>query len=426
MYKKILLSTVIACSTGVHADTPKNIIFMIGDGMGPAFISGYRYYKNVTPTPNVKPTIFDELTRGSVRTNPHDNTWVTDSAASATAYSTGKKSYNGAIGLDNHRKMQSTLLEEAKRKGMTTGLVATAQITHATPAAFVAHNESRRNYNEIADEFVDNKVDGKLPVDFILGGGQSYFIRDDRNLIEELQAQDYTYTSDFSQLGTVTSLPAVALFHDVAFPYAIDSDPRHLTKMTEQTLKVLPKNSPNGFFVMIEGSQIDWCAHRNDITCAMGEMDDFAASVKLAKEYVDQHPDTLLVVTADHSTGGLTLGANGTYKWDTEVLNNIHASGQKIADDIMASKDAAGTWKRHSSVPLSEEDAATLTHAIEQGEKALFLAVLNVINTKSYTGWTTTGHTAVDVTLMSYGAGADKLQGNIDNTQIAQAIRNLW
>lgn len=138
------------------------------------------------------------------------------------------------------------MLEVAKEQGMTTALVATSQINHATPASFAAHNESRRNYDQIADDYLDNKVNGKLPVDLLLGGGVRYFEREDRNLIEEFKTQDYHYVTDFDTLPSLQTLPAIGLFADKAFPFALDENPNRLEKMTNKALSLLSR-SEHGF-----------------------------------------------------------------------------------------------------------------------------------------------------------------------------------
>ena len=173
-----------------------------------------------------------------------------------------------------------------------------SQINHATPASFASHNESRRNYDEIADDYIDNKIAGKLPVDLMLGGGTKYYIREDRNLVEEFKQAGYQYSDDFATLKDIKQIPALGLFAPVGLDFALDNNPTRLTQMTNKALELLDKNKKDGFFVMIEGSQIDWCGHANDIACAMAEMDDFAKSIEQAKAYVDNNPDTLLVITA--------------------------------------------------------------------------------------------------------------------------------
>ena len=329
------------CSAGsVMAESaPKNIIYMIGDGMGPAYTTAYRYFKDDPNTKVVDPTVFDTILRGMAHTYPDDHTYVTDSAAGATALSSGHKSYNGAIAVDTDKKPVKTMLEVAKERGMTTALVATSQINHATPASFASHNESRRNYDEIANDYIDNKIAGKLPVDLMLGGGTKYYVREDRNLVEEFKAAGYQYSDDFAAMNDLKQVPALGLFAEVGLPFALDENPTRLTQMTTKALDLLDGQNDKGFFVMIEGSQIDWCGHANDIACAMGEMDDFAKSIEQAKAYVDKNPDTLLVITADHSTGGLTLGAHGQYKWETDVVKGVKATAGTITKDLLESDD---------------------------------------------------------------------------------------
>ena len=188
---------------------PKNIIYMIGDGMGPAYTTAYRYFKDDPNTKVVDPTVFDTILRGMAHTYPDDHTYVTDSAAGATALSSGHKSYNGAIAVDTDKKPVKTMLEVAKERGMTTALVATSQINHATPASFASHNESRRNYDEIANDYIDNKIAGKLPVDLMLGGGTKYYVREDRNLVEEFKAAGYQYSDDFAAMNDLKQVPAL-------------------------------------------------------------------------------------------------------------------------------------------------------------------------------------------------------------------------
>lgn len=404
---------------------PKNIIYMIGDGMGPAFTTAYRYMQDNHETKIVEPTVFDSILVGMAHTYPDDDTVVTDSAAGATALSTASKSYNGAIAVDTHKHALKTMLEMAKEKGMTTALVATSQINHATPASFAAHNESRRNYDEIADDYIDNKVAGKLPVDLLLGGGTKYFIRDDRNLVNEFKQAGYQYTDSFSTLNTLNRLPALGLFAEVAFPHAIDSDePHRLAAMTDKTLSLLHKQNENGFFVMIEGSQIDWCGHANDIACAMKEMDDFAGAISLAKAYVDANPDTLLVITADHSTGGLTLGSNGVYEWKTDVVAKVKASVKEITNTLydMKPEKMAQSWNELTGLPFDTDTKKRLTSAQKESKEALYKAANKLINDASFTGWTTKGHTAIDVQIFAYGEGRDTFIGSLNNTQIADKL----
>ncbi|MCF2855976.1 alkaline phosphatase [Pseudoalteromonas sp. SMS1] len=410
-------------SSGQLLAAPKNIIYMIGDGMGPAYTTAYRYYKDDKNTKTVEPTVFDSMLVGMAHTYPDDNTVVTDSAAGATALSTAIKSYNGAIAVDTHKKPLKTMLQMAKEQGKTTALVATSQINHATPASFAAHNESRRNYDEIADDYIDVKVNDKLPVDLLLGGGTQYFIRDDRNLVSEFKQSGYQYIDHLSALDSIKAIPAIGLFAERGMPYAIDQDPHRLTQMTEKALALLDKDdNQKGFFVMIEGSQIDWCGHANDIACAMTEMDDFAHSISLAKAYVDQNPDTLLVITADHSTGGLTLGADGDYRWERDVVANVKASVKQITKVIKDSKNIKKDWESLTGLTFSTDVQKALNVAKTEGDKALYAVINTFINEASFTGWTTGGHTAIDVQVFAHGTGREHFIGSQNNTQIAEKL----
>jgi len=423
MKKQLSVLALMCTASGAMAETaPKNVIYMIGDGMGPAYTTAYRYFKDDPTTKSVEQTVFDTMLTGMARTYPDDHTVVTDSAASATALSSGHKSYNGAIAVDTDKKPLKTMLEIAKQRGMTTALLATSQINHATPASFAAHNESRNNYDEIANDYIDNKIAGKLPVDLMLGGGTKYFIRDDRNLVDEFKAAGYQYGDDIQNLDQITQLPAIGLYAAKGLPFALDENPTRLTKLTSKALDLLDNQNKDGFFVMIEGSQIDWCGHANDIACAMAEMDDFASAIEKAKAYVDKNKDTLLVITADHSTGGLTLGAHGQYKWEADVVHGVKATAGTITQLLLESDDLKSVWNKYTSIAFTPENKIKLEQAKSMGDKALNLAVKSIISDTSFTGWTTGGHTAVDVQVFAYGKGSEQFVGSQNNTDIADKL----
>jgi len=411
------------CTTGAFAQTaPKNVIYMIGDGMGPAFTTAYRYYKDDPTTKEIETTVFDTMLKGMAHTYPDDHTYVTDSAAGATALSSGHKSYNGAIAVDTAKKPVKTMLEIAKEQGMTTALVATSQINHATPASFAAHNESRRNYDDIANDYIDNKIAGKLPVDLMLGGGTQYFIRDDRNLVDEFKKAGYQYGDDIKNIGQITQIPAIGLYAPKGLPFALDENPTRLKQLTSKAFDLLDGQNDKGFFVMIEGSQIDWCGHANDIACAMAEMDDFAKSIETAKAYVDKNPDTILVITADHSTGGLTIGAHGQYKWETDIIKGVKATAGTLTKLLMGSDNLKTVWQANTRIEFTTENEIKLKQAKAMGEKTLNLAVKSIINDLSFTGWTTGGHTASDVQVLAYGKNSDDFIGSQNNTDIAKKL----
>lgn len=423
--RRHLLSLALFVTPVCAVAAPKNIIYMIGDGMGPSYLSAYRYFSDDKTTFEVENTIFDQLWLGMATTYPDDDTYVTDSAAGATALATGVKSYNGAISVNRQHVPIGTMMQLAKTLGKANGIVASSQINHATPASFLAHNKSRRNYDAIADMYLDYRIHGRPVADVMIGGGTQYFVREDRNLVNEFKQLGYQYTDDYTQLDTITKAPAMMLLAETALPAKLNSGfDAILAPLTEKALSLLSP-AEKGFVLMVEGSQIDWCGHDNDIACAMAEMDDFAKAVAVAKAYVDKHPDTLLVITADHETGGLSLGAAGEYQWLPDVVRKVRATGRSIAKQLKAAQTdsaALAVWTELTAINLTDEEQANLLATRQQDETALRNLSNQLVAKYSYTGWTTGGHTAADVAVLAYGKGATDFAGFQDNTQIAKKL----
>ncbi|KKO45642.1 alkaline phosphatase [Arsukibacterium ikkense] len=426
MRSAVLLLAITGLLPATIYAAPKNIIYMIGDGMGPSYVSAYRYYQHDPASVTVTTTLYDDLLTGMAGTYPDDDTVVTDSAASATALATGIKSFNGAISVDRQHIPIGTMMQLAKRLGKANGIVASSQVNHATPAAFLAHSSSRRNMNDIADMYLDYRIDGKPVADLIMGGGTQYFVREDRNLITGFTELGYQYVDDYNQLDNLTRLPAMALLTESALPAVLNSDyDSMLGPLTAKALQLL-STADKGFVLMVEGSQIDWCGHDNDIACAMAEMHDFAQAIKVAKAYVDANPDTLLIITADHETGGLSLGSAGVYEWRTDVIKKVKATGREIARQLQQLENQQDIHKRFTELTGISLDKAQLnllfTALQDEDEKIGRNQILQFINEKSYTGWTTGGHTAADVPVMAYGMQAEQFRGFMDNTAIAKKL----
>jgi alkaline phosphatase len=412
--------------SALAAKTPKNIIMVVGDGMGPSYTTAYRIFADDPSTPEVEQTVFDRLLVGMASTHPDmDTGYVTDSAAGATALSSGVKTYNGAIGVDVNKKSVQTVLELAKILGRKTGVAVTSQINHATPASFGAHNESRHNYNEIADSYFDEKTDGQFILDVMLGGGWKYFIRDDRNLVEEFKAAGYQYVDKLIQLDTVkTGTPLLGLFADSGMPWALDSTNRlRLPILAKAAIRQLEND--RGYFLLIEASQIDWAGHGNDIGSAMAEMHDLAVTLEWLEQYLIKNPDTLMVATADHSTGGLSIGANGDYSWTPNLLKNLKASPAQLGKQLITTKDRGALATDLLGFELTKEEIASLS-AIESDEYRTYQsAISKILDNRTNTGWTTSGHTGVDVQIFAKGIGSERFRGHLDNTQVAQTIFEL-
>ncbi|GIU50552.1 alkaline phosphatase [Shewanella sairae] len=415
----VMLPLVASANVNIHEapSRPKNMIIMVGDGMGPAYTSAYRYYQNNPDTEEIEQTVFDRLLVGMASTYPaRQSGYVTDSAASATALATGVKTYNGAISVDINKRPLTSIMQMAKQRGMAIGVAVTSQVNHATPAAYLAHNESRRNYEEIAKSYLT------ADADVILGGGQKYF---SEALLEQFKAKGYQHIDDFSQLDSITKGKTLGLFADVQLPWVIDQqDSTQLSLLTQKALDLLSQNE-QGFVLLVEGSLIDWAGHNNDIATAMGEMHGFANAIEVVEQFVRANPDTLMVVTADHNTGGLSIGANGEYAWDTSLLQGIKASPAALAEQAIAVDDWQALVNQTLGFDVTTEELQRLSNARMQGKSALETSLKQLIDSRSFTGWTTSGHTGGDVQVFAAGPAADLFKGNQDNTDIAEKMMSL-
>lgn len=406
---------------------PKNVIFLIGDGMGNSYTSAYRYLKNSSNSKFKNQTSFDRYLVGQQMTYPEDPLQnVTDSASAATAMSAGVKTYNNAIAVDNNKKDVKTVLESAKEMGKATGLVATSEITHATPAAFGAHDESRKNMNGIADDYFDELVKGKHKIDVLLGGGKSNFVREDRDLTKEFKKDGYNYVTSKAELQKNKNKQLLGLFADGGMDKMIDrnAETPSLADMTNSAIKQLSKDK-DGFFLMIEGSQIDWAGHDNDIVGAMSEMKDFEKAFQAAINYAKKDKNTLVVATADHSTGGFSLAANDDYNWFPEAIKAAKKTPDFMAAQIAGGADVEGTLKKYSGLSLTEDEINSVKEANTGKVTDIDNAIEKIYDKRSNTGWTTGGHTGEDVNVYAFGPESTKFAGQIDNTDQAKIIFNL-
>ncbi len=407
--------------------TPKNVIFLIGDGMGNSYTSAYRYLKNSSNSKFKNQTSFDRYLVGQQMTYPEDPLQnVTDSASAATAMSAGVKTYNNAIAVDNNKKDVKTVLESAKEMGKATGLVATSEITHATPAAFGAHDESRKNMNGIADDYFDELVKGKHKIDVLLGGGKSNFVREDRDLTKEFKKDGYNYVTSKAELQKNKNNQLLGLFADGGMDKMIDrnAETPSLADMTNSAIKQLSKDK-DGFFLMIEGSQIDWAGHDNDIVGAMSEMKDFEKAFQAAINYAKKDKNTLVVATADHSTGGFSLAANDDYNWFPEAIKAAKKTPDFMAAQISGGADVEGTLKKYSGLSLTEDEINSVKEANTGKVTDIDNAIEKIYDKRSNTGWTTGGHTGEDVNVYAFGPESTKFAGQIDNTDQAKIIFHL-
>lgn len=282
------------------ADTPKNIILLIGDGMALSQVSAGVYWNG-----GLQKSAFGQFpVVGFHKSHAHDEL-ITDSAAGATAFSCGKKTFNGAIGMTPDKEACHTILEDWSQSGKATGIVVTCTATHATPAAFIAHQEMRAFTESIALEYLNT------PLDCFVGGGAYYFSTrrpDQLNLKDSLIKRGYVVRegTSFQRLPLGGEHPFMLLTHDKEPPTA-SAGRRYLPKAVKEVSRFLEKRSPNGFFMLVEGSQIDWALHANDQHWLKAEMLDFDAAIWEALKFAANNGETLVVVTGDHECGGLAL-----------------------------------------------------------------------------------------------------------------------
>ncbi len=373
MYKLILLNTVLFAllfnlsSCGSSHKEAKNIILFIGDGMG----EQQRLAAQWVDSGLAGQLVMDDMSHMGFIATKSANSLVTDSAAAATAIATGVKTNNGVVSFDSNLNFISTILEIAKKRGKRTGLVTTTQVTHATPAAFATHVTNRGNLNEIALQLLS------ADLNVLLGGGENSFLptseegcfvgngarNDSRNLINEFVSLGYKYVCDASSLNSIDSESESAVLGLFSNGGMVRPFSPTLKEMTQSAISILSKGS-NGFFLMVEGGQIDWAGHLNDAENVISDVITLDGAVDVARKFNALKQDTLIIVVADHETGGMFV--------------TVEASGVPDEDG-----------------PFFAADGASF-----------------------FVNWTTDGHTSVDVPITSEGPGSELLTGLRDNTYI--------
>lgn len=423
----------------INVHSKKNVIFMVTDGMGPASLSLARSFKQNRDGLDIDDIlIIDKHLIGSSRTRSN-NSLVTDSAAGATAFSCALKSYNGAIGVDPKKDPCGTILEALKLQGYLTGLVVTTRITDATPAAFSAHADYRFQEDLIAQHQLGEYSLGRS-VDLILGGGRTHFYSggagtraDGRNLIKEAQKNGWSYVNDrdsFDELdeGKNVSLPLLGLLADYDIPYDIDRNPKEHPSLAEQVrvaltaLSKATEKSDKGFFLLIEGSRIDHAGHHNDPAAQVREVLAYDEAFKEVIKFIDTTDvETTAISTSDHETGGLVTARQVTpgypdYLWYPQVLLNATHSGEylskKILEYTVSETDEVKLSKFIKSEILAgdlgftdytKEEVELVTKvAASKNRENLLYTLNNLVSVRSQTGWSTHGHSAVDVNIYAH------------------------
>ncbi len=279
----------------------KNLIYIIGDGMGLAHAT------MLMVEGGYQPTVFDQAENIALQKTYSLNNRVTDSAAAGTALSTGSKTNNKMISMAPDSTSLKSIMTTASENGKATGVVVTSVVQHATPAVFYASTDSRYNYDKISEQLAQSSLD------VVIGGGAKYLRDESYETTPEsiMRSRGYQVVEDMTALKSIEKGKVLGIFSDKDLPAAGERG-NYLPEATAEALKILNNDSTDGFMLMVEGSQIDWAAHANDAEWLLKEMKDFNATVETAIEFAKQTPGTLVVVTADHETGGLSITSNNT------------------------------------------------------------------------------------------------------------------
>ena len=461
-FLKLLVLCAVLCAavSGAAEIKPKYIFLFIGDGMSiPQRLAAEEFSKSAYG----KGLAINAMKYQALTTTSSANSFITDSAASGTAIACGAKTNNGMVGVTPDGKKLISVASAAKAKGRKVGIITSVTINHATPSAFYAHNKSRGNYYQIALEMLDsnfdyfggggiakndNKKDKKYRGDvYELAAKAGYFVSRKGEKFNEVKP-DMAKVMSFGSEGDL--------------PYAINAQKGDLllADFLRQGIAQL-ENSEKGFFIMAEGGKIDWCCHGNDAGSMLREVVNFDNAVKVALEFAKKHPaETLIVVTGDHETGGLTLGFAGTgYKSFISRMaqqkGNAHAFRQKLERAEKGGKMSFETAKKLAaenfgfiftdktakpdSMEITSAELKMLQKAYDnqyengkrkrnsKGSRIMDFenACIRLLANKSALAWTSGAHTALPVSTTSEGVGAENFTNTIDNTDIAKKLKAL-
>lgn len=410
----------------------RNIILLIGDGMGPSHIWAARLYSTRELGRELRMVELMNRGRTAFLVNDTADAIVTESAAAATQMACGIKAPARAVGMGpDGRTPCRSILEIARDRGMATGLVTTSGITDATPAAFSAHVEDRGNETAVASQQL------RLGVDVLLGGGRRHFLpesaggrrKDGRNLAEEARGAGYALAETATELAGFKAGKILGLFSMGNMAFEIDrartTEPS-LGEMASKALTALSQN-PRGLFVMIEGGRIDHAAHGNDIAATIRDVLAFDEAVGVALEFQRRIADTLIIVTADHETGGMALtGMSGATSINFAAIRNARGSLEvmlrELGEKPTAAKirDAVAT---QLALAISNEEATVLAaDAYRKDPTQTYIptprSLVSVLHRHLGVGWATQGHTASPVFAFGSGPGSEDIVGFRHNTEL--------
>ena len=431
----------------------KYVFYFIGDGMGINQVNITEVYLSALNGERGSASLLmTQFPVASMVSTFSEDSDVTDSAAAGTALATGKKTNNGFIGVDSKLNPLETVAEKAKKAGKKVGITTTVPVNHATPAAFYGHQKDRNMYYEISQDLI------KSGFDFFAGAGlynrdKFYDNTDAPDIYPLLEKAGYFIAKGYDDFkANADKSKKTILLHKNweipdGIPYAIDrtKDDLSLKQITEAAIEVLTKDNNKGFFLMLEGGRIDWSGHANDPAATIQEVIDMDESVKVAYEFYKKHPkETLIVITADHETGGLTAG-KGYMRIKTlqhQVMSFEKLTGQiKVLSEAKNEKvsweemkkflgETLGFWRGN---PINWEHEKGLRDAYEatfaqrndgvaRDYSTISKKAKQVMNDISVLGWSTGSHSADFVPVFAIGVGQELFNTKMDNTEIPQKI----
>jgi alkaline phosphatase len=422
-------------SAAPPAGVIKNIILMIPDGMNLGATTLARWYSG-------RDLAMDELASGLVRTYSSDAV-IADSAAAGSAYATGWKSQAGNVattgGVYNmpgarvpaeRLRPVATILEAARLAGKATGIVVTSEFMHATPADFASHDPSRASYDNLAEQMVYNNLS------LLLGGGTRYLTpqsrKDGENLKEIALSRGYTFVDSSAGLKGFNGEKLLGIFGkkpaSSSISHDFDRDPAKepsLAEMTGKALEMLARDQ-DGFFVLVEGSKIDWAAHAREPVGVISDLLAFDAALKVALDFARKDGDTLVIAVADHGTSGLTIGNSSTSSHlhlagVLEPLKKARVTGEGLEELLPADRsDRKAVRKALAQYGFADASDSELEAVAKSIPGRVGHAVGPMMAERAGLGFTTTGHTGEEVVLYNYHPRGAGLTGVVDNTDIAR------
>ncbi len=440
----VVITIVLSYSILSFAGQAKNIILMIGDGMGPAHIHITWLYATRQLGKNFVMTEVMDNGQTAYMVNDTADSTVTESAAAATQMATGVKVLAKSIGIGPDGKILKTVLEMAKEKGKATGLVTTSRITDATPAAFAAHVGHRSDEITIADQLA--KSDAKI----LFGGGKDFFIpeqekgkrKDGRNLLNEAKQNGYAVVETAEEMERVQGEKILGVFNQGNMTFEIDrrdtTEPS-LAEMTAKAIGVLSKIE-QGFFLMVEGGRIDHAAHHYDVGSVIFDTLAFDEAVKVAYDFQKANSDTLLIITADHETGGLVVlpytSTSKEYEGiNLEAISKIKGSywrRNKELGDNPSPEKIKEVMKKYYDIDLTEDQARIIQeNPIKKLDPRHFsqygnAGIAYVLRLYHRIGWATDSHTATPLFLWGIGPGSGKIRGWRHNTELFRIMKEAY